>query len=123
MASFDFGPLNGGNTAGGTGAPIVVAATATPGTSVHKVPANCRDEIRIFGNNEDTSARVLALEIAGVGATYTKYYPLPPASAAATGTGDQLITEITLNANEEVKAWVASGASKVKLHGKYMRKS
>lgn len=123
MASFDFGPLNGGNTVGGTGAPIVVAATGSPGTAVHKVPDGATDEIRIFGNNEDTAARVLALEIAGIGATYTKYYPLPSAAASATGTGDQLITEITLPANAEVKAWVASGANKIKLHGKFMRKS
>lgn len=44
---------------------IKVAATATPGTTVHTAHATSTDEIWIWANNSDSSDRLLTIEFGG----------------------------------------------------------
>lgn len=54
--------LTGGT---GDGRQIKVAATSTPGTLIHTAHATSKDEIYIFANNTDTTARKLTIEWGG----------------------------------------------------------
>lgn len=48
------------------GIPVAVAATATPGTTIHTAHATAKDEIVLFATNVDTVDRVLTIEFGGV---------------------------------------------------------
>lgn len=48
------------------GQPIKVAATATPGTTIHTAHATSKDEVHLWVTNTDGSARTLTLEWGGV---------------------------------------------------------
>ena len=62
MATFSKVFLSGGS-ADGRG--IKVAATATPGTTIHTAHATAKDEIWLFANNSDTVDRLLTIEFGG----------------------------------------------------------
>lgn len=47
------------------GRPVKVAATATPGTTIHTAHASAKDEIWLFATNTDTVDRVLTIEFGG----------------------------------------------------------
>lgn len=44
---------------------VKVAATATPGTTIHTAHATALDEIWLYAVNSDTSARKLTIELGG----------------------------------------------------------
>lgn len=48
-----------------TGKAIKVAATATPGTTIHTASASSQDEIWLWAFNTDTTARKLTIEWGG----------------------------------------------------------
>jgi len=52
----------------GTGRPIKVAATSTPGTTLHTGHATAKDEVNIWLTNTDTVARLVTVEFGGVSA-------------------------------------------------------
>lgn len=67
------------------GAPIPVAATATPGTLVHTAvnAANSHDEVHLWASNVSGSAATLTIEWGGVtdpGSLLVKALSLPPNS-------------------------------------------
>ena len=64
MATFTKVQLSGGTT----GKNIKIAATATPGTTVHTAHATSIDEIWLWAQNSDTSARKLTVEFGGTAA-------------------------------------------------------
>lgn len=49
----------------GTGRAIKIAATSTPGTTVHTCGASDKDEIWLWAFNSDTTARKLTIEFGG----------------------------------------------------------
>lgn len=59
MATFSKQFLSGGT---GDGRGIKVAATATPGTTIHTAHATSTDEVWLWANNSDTSDRLLTIE-------------------------------------------------------------
>ena len=63
MASFSKEFLTGGTA---NGRPIKVAATATPGTTLHTAHASSKDELWLWATNTDTVDRTLTLEHGGV---------------------------------------------------------
>ena len=66
MATFSKQILSGSTD----GRPIKVAATATPGTTIHtgSATATTYDEIWLYGMNSDTTARKLTIEWGGTSA-------------------------------------------------------
>lgn len=62
MASYSKVVLSGGTT----GKNIKVAATATPGTTIHTAHATAQDEIHLWAVNSDTTNRKLTIEFGGV---------------------------------------------------------
>lgn len=62
MATYTKEFLTGGAA---NGTPIKVAATATPGTTIHTAHASSIDEIWLYAFNSDTSARKLTIEFGG----------------------------------------------------------
>lgn len=63
MATFSKEILSGSSD----GMPILVANTATPGTTIHTASSNTsiEDEIWIYATNTDTTARKLTIEFGG----------------------------------------------------------
>jgi hypothetical protein len=61
MASFSKQLLSGSTN----GRPVKVAATATPGTTIHTAHATDKDEIFLYAFNSDTTARKLTIEFGG----------------------------------------------------------
>ena len=49
-----------------TGKGIKIAQTATPGTLLHTADATAKDEVWVFVQNSDTTARKLTIEFGGV---------------------------------------------------------
>ncbi len=49
------------------GRPIKVAATASPGTTVHTAPASGLDEVYLWLTNTDTVARTVTVQFGGTG--------------------------------------------------------
>lgn len=47
------------------GRPIKVAATSTPGTTIHTADASAKDEVYLYATNTDGSDRALTLELGG----------------------------------------------------------
>ncbi len=47
------------------GLPIKVAATSTPGTTIHTAHATDKDEIYLYAQNTDTTDRKLTIEFGG----------------------------------------------------------
>jgi len=47
------------------GRPVKVAATATPGTTIHTAHATAKDELYLFATNTDTVDRELTIELGG----------------------------------------------------------
>ena len=47
------------------GRPVKVAATATPGTTIHTADSTAKDEIYLFASNTDTVDRELTIEFGG----------------------------------------------------------
>ena len=52
----------------GSGRPIKVAASATPGTLLHADHATAKDEVNIWLTNTDTVDRLVTIEFGGVSA-------------------------------------------------------
>lgn len=50
------------------GKAVVVAATSTPGTTVHTAHATSTDEVWLWAQNTDTTARKLTVEFGGTSA-------------------------------------------------------
>lgn len=48
------------------GQPIKVAATGTPGTTIHTADATAKDEIFLYAQNTDNTDRKLTIEFGGV---------------------------------------------------------
>lgn len=65
MASYSGAPLSGSTS----GRPIPVAATATPGTTIHTAVAGATafDELYIWASNVTNAARTLTVEFGGTG--------------------------------------------------------
>lgn len=67
----------------GTGKGIKVAATATPGTTIHTADATAKDEIWLWAYNSDTAAKKLTIEFGGTGSPDdTIEQTIPPESGA-----------------------------------------
>lgn len=64
MATYSKVKLSGGTD----GKNIKVAATSTPGTTIHTAHATDLDEIWLYAVNSDTSARKLTIEFGGTSA-------------------------------------------------------
>jgi hypothetical protein len=64
MATYSKVQLSGGTT----GKNVKVAATSTPGTTIHTAHATDIDEIWLWAVNSDTSDRKLTIEFGGVSA-------------------------------------------------------
>jgi hypothetical protein len=47
------------------GRPVKVAATGTPGTTIHTAHASAKDEVYLFATNTDTVDRELTIEFGG----------------------------------------------------------
>jgi hypothetical protein len=56
-------PIVGSENA--TGQMIAVAATSSPGTTIHTSHATSIDEVSIFATNTDTTARKLSIQLGG----------------------------------------------------------
>lgn len=61
MATFSKQFLSGSTN----GRPVKVAATSTPGTTIHTAHATATDEIWIWAQNTDTTDRKLTIEFGG----------------------------------------------------------
>ncbi len=64
MATFTKEFLSGSTN----GAPLSIAATASPGTTIHTAHATAKDEIHIYVTNGDTASRELTVEFGGTAA-------------------------------------------------------
>lgn len=66
---------------------IAVAATSSPGTTIHTATAvsNTMDEVYLFANNIDTSPRILTIEFGGTSTSDLRTITLP------VGGGDTLV--------------------------------
>lgn len=63
MATFSKQFLSGSTNGRG----ILIAATATPGTTIHAAHATSKDEVWLWAMNTDTTARKLTIEYGGTG--------------------------------------------------------
>lgn len=61
MATFSKQLLSGSTN----GRAVKVAATATPGTTIHTAHATDKDELYLYAFNSDTTARKLTIELGG----------------------------------------------------------
>lgn len=64
------------------GQPILVAATASPGTSIHSTGTSGTiiDNVTLYAHNTDTTARKLTVEFGGTGAANTIEVTVPAES-------------------------------------------
>lgn len=81
MATFAKSALRPGATEG-SGAGILVAAAATPGTAIHSGPTTTTsyDEIWLWASNTDTTARKLTIEFGGTTAGFLIEQTIPAES-------------------------------------------
>ena len=102
------------------GQPIKVAATSTPGTTVHTAitGTTMMDHIHLWATNTDTSARTLTIEFGGVtdpDNLITKAYSIPLSSKPI-----KILDGQPLN-NAKVLSAFASSANKIVLTGYALR--
>ena len=102
------------------GQPIKVAATSTPGTTVHTAitGTTMMDHIHLWATNTDTVARTLTTEFGGVtdpDNLITKAYSIPPSSKSI-----KIVDGQPLN-NAKVLSAFASSANKIVLTGYALR--
>src|SRR5438552_5346412 len=108
MPTFDKASLSGSTN----GRPIAVAATASPGTTIHTAPAltgdDNYDEVHLVASNVDTVDRQLTLEWGGTTTADQITYIVPAQTSMVVADG--LILQNSL----VIKAFAAS-ASKINL--------
>jgi hypothetical protein len=100
------------------GKPIPVAATSTPGTTIHTAGATGRDDLYLWASNTDTAAHTLTLEWGGTsdpGDLLVKAYSIAANSAAVPVALGQ-----PMQNSKVVKAF-ADSASKVNITGYVIR--
>ncbi len=110
MATFSKILLSGGTD----GQPVKVAATSTPGTTIHTAHNTSYDELWLWATNTDSSARTLTIEFGGTtdpDNLITKAYSLPANSQPT-----QIVPGIPLTNAKIVKAF-ASAANVVLISG------
>lgn len=96
------------------GQPIKVAATGTPGTTIHTAHATALDEIWLWVSNSDTVSRDLTIEFGGTtdpDNLVPKAMPVPPSCQLLL-----VIPGILLTNSKVVKAF-ASSANKLLIEG------
>lgn len=78
MATYTKVLLSGSNQ----GQPILVAATSTPGTSIHSTGTSSTiiDNVTLYAHNTDTTARKLTVEFGGTGTANTIEVTVPAES-------------------------------------------
>lgn len=116
MATFSVVLLSGSTS----GRPIKVAATATPGTTIHTAVSGTTswDEVYLFAANTDTSAVSLTIEWGGTtdpDDLHPKTYSIPPNSAVI-----PIAFGARVNGAVVIKAF-ASSANKVTITGRVNR--
>ena len=100
MATFSKQLLSGSTN----GRPIKVAATSTPGTTVHTAHATDKDEIFLYAFNSDTTERKLTIEFGGTTSPDdTIEVKIPPESGVQV-----VIPGLILTGGVVVKAFCAS---------------
>lgn len=107
MATFSRVLLSGGTS----GAPIPVAATATPGTLVHTAVAGATsfDEVYLWASNVTALAAVLTIEWGGVadpGSLITKALVIPPNSGPTI-----IVAGESINGGLAVRAFSATASA------------
>lgn len=100
MATFTKVQLSGGTT----GKQIKVAATGTPGTTIHTAHATAIDEIWLWAVNSDTTDRKLTIEFGGTTAPDDLIEVTIPAEAGLVS----VVPGLTLTNSLVVKAFAAS---------------
>jgi hypothetical protein len=104
-----------GSTDGGT---IPVAATSTPGTTIHTAGATGRDDIYLWASNTDTVPHTITVEWGGTsdpGDLLVKAYPIGPNSNLV-----PIPLGLPLQNSKVVKAF-ADSASKINITGYVIR--
>jgi hypothetical protein len=110
MATFSRELLSGSTDGKG----ILVAATATPGTTIHTAHASAKDEVYLWVSNLDASAVTLTLEYGGV--TDPDDLLVKQLSIPANSPPIPLVAGLTLTNSKVVKAF-ASSANKLIIAG------
>jgi hypothetical protein len=103
LQSFDSGSVSS------DGSPVVVTATATPGTAlhVHSGGTSDWDQVGLTASNTDSSTTyTLVLEVGGTGTSHQLFYPIRPQSTIQ-------LDPVRLSNGKGVYGFVASGASKI----------
>lgn len=91
---------------------IKVAATATPGTTIHTAHATAKDEITCIVTNTDTSDRAIAFEFGGTTAPDDNMTFIIPAGETV-----MCIPGIPLSGSLVLKAFCAAAANKLIVFG------
>lgn len=114
MATFSKELLSG--SSGGRG--IKVAATASPGTTIHATgtSATIKDEVWLYATNNDTAAIALTIQLGGTTATDDDIVLSIPAKSGMTLMLPGLVLVGTGSAARDIKAYAAV-ANKIVLHG------
>lgn len=99
-------PISAQIASGSTnGRPIAVAATSSPGTTLHAATSTSGqvDEVSIYVTNVDASARELTLERGGTSTSDTLKVTIPAKS------GDVLVMDgLRFNGGVVIKAWASA---------------
>lgn len=113
MATFSKVQLSGGTT----GKNIKVAATSTPGTTIHTAHASSLDELWLWAYNSDSSARDVTFEFGGTASPDDLIRLTLPAASAGAYVGALLVVSgLTLTNSLVVRAF-ASAANVVVVNG------
>lgn len=92
---------------------ILVAATSSPGTTIHAAVSGTSsfDEVWLYAQNTDTTARKLTIEFGGTGAANLIEYTVPAES------GLHLVVPGLIINNGQVVAAFAASTNVVNIHG------
>lgn len=93
---------------GVSGAPILVAATATAGTLIHTAHATGKDEIYLYATNNSASAVFLTIEFGGVAAKDNIRKSIPANTDAANGGLILIIPGLRLTGSLVIRAFAGT---------------
>jgi hypothetical protein len=97
-----------------SGEPVPLAATTSPGTTLHSGVAGTtqKDEVFIYANNTGVSLAMLVLEVGGTGVSNRIFQTLTPQD------GYQLVYQgFPINNNAVIRAYSPSGANLIITQG------